>query len=56
MTDAELLALFRLSESDRVERKENNTHPDRVREVICAHANDLPNHRETCVIFIGVTT
>lgn len=53
MTDAELLALFRLSESDRVERKENNTHPDRVREVICAHANDLPNHRATGVIFIG---
>lgn len=53
MTDAALLALFRLAESDRVERKESNANPDRIRQVICAHANDLANHRETGVIFVG---
>jgi ATP-dependent DNA helicase RecG len=53
MTDDELLALFRLPESDRVERKENLADRDRVRQAICAHANDLPNHRATSVVFIG---
>jgi ATP-dependent DNA helicase RecG len=53
MTDAELLELFRLAESDRVERKENITNSDRIRQAICAHANDLPNHRQTGVIFLG---
>jgi len=51
MTDDELPALFRLPESDRVERKDNLA--DRVRQAICAHANDLPNHRATGVVFIG---
>jgi hypothetical protein len=31
MTDAELLALFRFAESDRVECKESNANPDRIR-------------------------
>lgn len=53
MTDDELLALFRLPESDRVERKENLADRDRVRQAICAHANDLPNHRATGVVFVG---
>jgi len=53
MTDAELLALFRLAESDRVERKENIANSDRIRQAICAHANDLPNHHETGLVFVG---
>jgi ATP-dependent DNA helicase RecG len=53
MNDDELLTLFRLAESDRVERKESLADPDRVRQAICAHANDLPNHRQTGVIFVG---
>jgi ATP-dependent DNA helicase RecG len=53
MTDDELLELFRVLESDRVERKESLADRDRVRQVICAHANDLPNHKQTGVIFIG---
>lgn len=53
MTEAELVALFRLAEADRVERKESNASPDRIRQAICAHANDLPNHRQTGVIFVG---
>lgn len=53
MTDDELRALFLLRESDRVERKESLADRDRIRQAICAHANDLPNHRQTGVIFIG---
>src|SRR3954471_7182803 len=53
MTEDELLTLFRLLESDRVERKESLVDRDRVRQAICALANDLPNHRQTGVIFIG---
>jgi ATP-dependent DNA helicase RecG len=53
MTDDELLALFRLQESDRVERKERLTDKDRIRQAICAHANDLPNHQKMGVIFVG---
>ena len=53
MNDDELLTLFRLAESDRVERKESLADPDRVRQAICAHANDLPNHRQTGVVFVG---
>lgn len=53
MTDDDLLVLFRLAESDRVERKENLADRDRIRQAICAHANDLPNHRRPGVIFIG---
>lgn len=43
-------------ESDRVERKSSTSRDtlNRVREAICAFANDLPNHREPGVIFIGV--
>ncbi len=53
MTDEELLALFRLEESDRVERKESLVDRNRVKQAICALANDLPNHRTTGVVFIG---
>jgi len=53
MTEDELLTLFRLLESDRVERKESLVDRDRVRQAICALANDLPNHRQAGVIFIG---
>lgn len=38
MTDDELLGLFRILESDRVERKESLADHDRIRQVICAHA------------------
>jgi ATP-dependent DNA helicase RecG len=53
MTDDELLELFRATETDRVERKENNSHPDRIRQAICAFANDLPNHQQPGVVFVG---
>jgi ATP-dependent DNA helicase RecG len=52
----ELEALLLDIESDRVERKSSASRDtlNRVREAICAFANDLPNHQEPGVIFVGV--
>jgi len=42
-------------ESDRVERKESlqGDSPARIREAVCAFANDLPDHRRSGVVFVG---
>jgi ATP-dependent DNA helicase RecG len=53
MNDSELLSLLTDIESDRVERKASLSDPDRIRQAICAFANDLPEHRKPGVIFIG---
>ncbi len=53
MDDRELAALLGDLESDRVERKESLSEPDRIREAVCAFANDLPDHRKDGVVFIG---
>ncbi|MBF0260982.1 MAG: putative DNA binding domain-containing protein [Magnetococcales bacterium] len=53
MTDEELIALLTDLESDRVERKESFTERDKIRQAICAFANDMPNHRLPGVLFIG---
>ena len=54
LTDNEIAALFRDTESDRVERKRNyHAAADRIRQAICAYANDLPNHRQPGLVFIG---
>ncbi|HSU13640.1 ATP-binding protein [Longimicrobium sp.] len=54
-TDAELEALLADLESDLAERKESfsGDAPTKVREAVCAFANDLPDHRRAGVIFIG---
>ncbi|MCU0656560.1 MAG: putative DNA binding domain-containing protein [Polyangiaceae bacterium] len=54
MTDEELLSLLKDLESDRVERKSSGSDSDKIREAICAFANDLPNHRRPGVVFVGV--
>ena len=36
------------------ERKRNAADDDRIREAICAFANDLPGHRQPGVVFVGV--
>src|SRR4051794_25729267 len=54
MDDRELEALLQDMESDRVERKEAVSDQDRLREAICAFANDLPDHRRPGVLFLGV--
>jgi ATP-dependent DNA helicase RecG len=52
--DAELEALLNDLESDRVERKESLSDREKIRQAICAFANDLPNHQKAGVLFIGV--
>lgn len=54
LSDADLEQLLYDLESDRVERKTAFSDPDKVRQAVCAFANDLPNHRLPGVIFIGV--
>ncbi len=52
LTDVDLLASFRASESDRVERKESAVDLGKIREAICAFANDLPD-RLPAIVFVG---
>ena len=55
-TDAELLQIIEDDESDRVEFKESlsGSAPERIREAICAFANDLPRHEKPGFVFVGV--
>jgi len=55
LNPAELERLLVDLESDRVERKESfaGSAPKKVREAVCAFANDLPDHRQPGVVFIG---
>ncbi|NLF08387.1 MAG: transcriptional regulator [Pirellulaceae bacterium] len=55
MTDAELEELLDDLESDRVERTESTTNGEKFRQAVCAFANDLPDHRQVGVLFVGVT-
>ena len=50
-----LLELLNGGESDQVEFKESLSGgaPNAIREAICAFSNDLPNHRQPGVVFIG---
>jgi ATP-dependent DNA helicase RecG len=54
MDDLELSVLLNDLESDRVERKASISDSKKIRQAICAFANDLPNHQQTGVLFIGV--
>ena len=56
LTDEQLLQIISAGESDRVEFKESlaGESPKRIREAICAFANDLPDHRKPGYIVIGV--
>lgn len=54
MDKHELEGLLEDLESDRVERKQSISDPDKIRQAICAFANDLPNHGRPGVLFIGV--
>jgi ATP-dependent DNA helicase RecG len=53
MTDAELEHLLADVESDRSERKQSLADRDKIREAICAFANDLPNHAAPGVLYVG---
>jgi len=54
MTNDELEQLLEDIESDRVERKESPADGDKIRQAICAFANDLPGHNKPGVLFVGV--
>ena len=54
MTDQELEALLNDIESDRAERTASAADGDKLRQAICAFANDLPGHNRPGVLFIGV--
>ncbi|MDB9525360.1 ATP-binding protein [Oscillatoria sp. CS-180] len=54
MKDQELAMLFADLESDRVERKASASDGKKIRQAICAFANDLPNHKQPGVLFVGV--
>jgi ATP-dependent DNA helicase RecG len=52
--DAELLELLADIESDRVERKRGfKNEAEKARQAVCAFANDLPNHNQPGILFIG---
>jgi len=54
MNDRELEELFDDLESDRAERKTSDSDRNKIRQAVCALANDLPNYRLSGVIFVGV--
>jgi ATP-dependent DNA helicase RecG len=54
MEEKELAALLDDLESDRIERKAADSDREKIRQAICAFANDLPNHQKPGVVFIGV--
>ena len=55
LNDEELLGLLGEVESDRVEFKESlsGSALNAIREAICSFANDLPDHGEPGVVFVG---
>jgi len=55
-TDEQLMRLVKGGESDRIEFKEAlaGSAAGKIREAICAFANDLPDHRKPGIIFVGV--
>lgn len=54
LSDAELIRLIKGGESDRVEFTTSTNDRDKFRVAMCAFANDLPNHKEPGVLFIGL--
>ncbi len=54
LSNQELENILNGGESDRVEFTESLGDLDKIREAICAFANDLPNHGKPGLVFIGV--
>ncbi len=54
-SDQKIEALLEDIESDLVERKESwkGDAPDKGRQAVCAFANDLPDHRQPGILFVG---
>ena len=56
LTDEALLQIIEDGETDRVEFKESlsGSTAERIREAICAFANNLPRHQKSGLVFVGV--
>src|SRR5438445_8595798 len=54
VNNQEIAELFAQLESDRTERKASISDTDKIRQAVCAFANDLPDHRKPGVVFVGV--
>ena len=54
-TNSELDDLLNDTESDRIERKRSfkGDTPKKARQAVCAFANDLPNHNQPGILFVG---
>jgi ATP-dependent DNA helicase RecG len=53
LNDKQLAELFKNQETDRVERKASVNDPAKIKEAICAFANDYPRHNLPGVVFVG---
>jgi ATP-dependent DNA helicase RecG len=53
LTDADLEHLLSNLESDLCERKKSLSERSKIRQAVCAFANDLPDHRQPGVVFVG---
>ena len=54
LSDEELIRLIERGESDGVEFTVATNDLDKLREAICAFANDLPGHKQPGVLFVGL--
>ena len=54
VTENDLIKLMLDSESDRVERTISINNADKFSQAICAFANDMPNHKQSGFLLIGV--
>jgi len=54
MKTEDIRALLSDLESDRIERTISTTNTDKFGQAICAFANDLPDHRHSGYLFLGV--
>ena len=54
VTENDLIKLMLDSESDRVERTISTNNTDKFSQAICAFANDMPNHKQSGFLLIGV--
>ena len=53
MNDTTLEGLLATIESDRAERKESAGDMEKIRQAVCAFANDMANHAQPGVVFVG---
>lgn len=54
MDDVELIQLIQNGENDRVEFTESLKDLDKIRQAVCALANDLPGHGNPGFVFVGI--